>query len=42
LRLPDNLDTEHAKSEFRNGVLTVTFPKIEDAKPRRIEVKVGS
>ena len=42
LRLPDNLDTDQAESEFRNGVLTVTFPKIEDAKPRRIEVKVGS
>ena len=41
LRLPDNLDTEQAESEFRNGVLTVTFPKIEDAKPRRIEVKVS-
>jgi HSP20 family protein len=42
LRLPDNLDIEQAESEFRNGVLTVTFPKIEDAKPRQIEVKVGS
>ncbi len=42
LRLPDNLDAGQAESEFRNGVLAVTFPKIEAAKPRKIEVKVGS
>ena len=41
LRLPDNLDAGQAESEFRNGVLSVTFPKIEEAKPRKIEVKVG-
>ena len=42
LRLPENLDTENAESEFRNGVLAVTFPKVEQAKPRQIEVKAST
>ena len=42
LRLPENVDAELAESELRNGVLSVTFPKIEEAKPRQIEVKVAA
>ena len=39
-RLPRSVDAEKVKAEFANAVLTVTFPKAEEAKPRRIEVKV--
>jgi HSP20 family protein len=38
--LPLGVDAEQVKAEFANGVLTVTLPKAEEAKPRRIEVKV--
>ena len=39
-RLPRSLNTEDVRAEFSNGVLTITLPKAEEAKPRRIEVKV--
>jgi len=39
--LPRSVDAERVKAEFANGVLTVTLPKAEAAKPRRIEVKVN-
>jgi HSP20 family protein len=38
-RLGKPVDAEKIVAELRNGVLTVTLPKTEDAKPRRIEVK---
>jgi HSP20 family protein len=41
IRLPDAMDAEKAESSYRHGVLTVTFPKQEAKKSRRIEVQVG-
>ena len=38
-RMPRNVDAETVKAEFTNGILAVTLPKAEEAKPRRIEVK---
>ena len=38
-RLGEPLDAERISAELKNGVLTVTMPKAEEAKPRRIEVK---
>ena len=38
--LPDSVDAEHVKAEFKNGVLVVTLPKKELAKPRAIAVQV--
>ena len=38
--LPDSVDAEHVKADFKNGVLTVTLPKKELAKPRAIKVQV--
>lgn len=39
--LPRSVDAEKVSAHFDHGVLTVTLPKVEKAKPRRIEVKVG-
>ncbi len=41
LELPDQVNAEQVDAEFKHGVLTVTLPKREAAKPRRIEVKVS-
>ena len=41
LRLPDTLDTDNAQSRYVNGVLTITFPKLEATLPRQLEVTVG-
>ena len=39
--LPDTVDSEKVAAEYRNGVLTVTLPKKEVAKPRSIKVQVS-
>lgn len=39
--LPDTVDTENVKAEFAHGVLTVTLPKKEVAKPKSVKVQVG-
>lgn len=41
IELPGEVDGSKVSAEFRNGVLTVTLPKSEAAKPRRIEVKAN-
>lgn len=38
--LPDTVDAEHVKAEYAHGVLTVTLPKKEIAKPRQVKVEV--
>ena len=40
MSLPQNVDAEKVQAEFKNGVLTISMPKKEESKPRRIEVKV--
>jgi HSP20 family protein len=39
-QLPADYDTERIEAGLRQGVLTLTLPKSERLKPRRIEVKV--
>jgi HSP20 family protein len=39
LPLPTGIDAEHVDAQYRNGILTVTLPKTEQAKARKIEVK---
>ncbi len=39
LRLPNTLDVGKAESEYKHGVLTLTFPKVEAVKARRLEIK---
>jgi HSP20 family protein len=36
--LPVTVDTERIKAEYKDGVLFVTLPKVEEAKPRKIKV----
>lgn len=38
--LPPNVDTADIKAEFKDGMLRLTLPKKEEAKPKQIEVKV--
>ena len=39
MRLPQTADTERIEATFDKGVLTVSVPKTEQAKPRTIEVR---
>lgn len=39
--VPDNVDESKAKAEFKDGMLTLTLPKSEKAKPRALEVKIS-
>ncbi len=38
--VPNSFDTENVGADYRNGVLSVTLPKKEAAKPRQIKVAV--
>jgi len=40
--LPATVDANNIKASYELGVLTLTLPKVEKAKPRQIEVKVAS
>jgi len=42
LSLGQGVDTEHIAATYENGVLAVTIPVSERAKPRKIEVSVGA
>jgi HSP20 family protein len=39
VELPYAVKAERVTAQFRNGVLTITLPKREEVKPRKIEVK---
>lgn len=40
--LPTTVDTEQVRADYKNGVLTVTLPKKDVAKPRSIRVEVSN
>ena len=40
--LPTKVDSSKCHAQFRNGVLTLTIPTREEAKPRLVQVKVES
>ncbi len=42
VRLPSTVRADEANAEFKDGILTVTLPKSEEAKERRIRVRGGS
>jgi HSP20 family protein len=39
-RLPNFVQQDQASAALKDGVLTISFPKREEAKPRRIEINV--
>ena len=39
VRLSENLNAEGVEADYRNGVLQVRIPVLEQAKPRKIEVR---
>ena len=41
LTLPKRVDASKVKATYTDGILAVTLPKAEDAKPKHIEVKVN-
>lgn len=42
LTLPDDIDTEKVNARYHLGVLELTLPLKESAKPRRIQVEMSS
>lgn len=38
ITLPDGLQTDKAEADYADGVLTLTFPKAEEVKPKSIKV----
>lgn len=38
--LPENIEADKINAEFKDGQLTITVPKAEEAKPKEIEIKV--
>lgn len=41
VELPVEVDENRVNAEYQNGLLLVTLPKAEKAKPKQISVKVG-
>jgi HSP20 family protein len=41
LALPKPVQSDKAKANYREGILTVVLPKTEEAKPKQIEVNVS-
>lgn len=41
VRLPDRVDADRVEASYRDGMLTITVPKAEESKPRRIAIQAG-
>ena len=41
VRLGDSIDADQAESHYEDGVLTITLPKAEAKKAKRLEVKAA-
>jgi HSP20 family protein len=38
--LPQSINVDEVEAEYNNGILNLTIPKSEEAKPKEIEVKI--
>lgn len=38
--LPQTIDAANVQAEYKDGVLTLTLPKREEAKPRQVQVQI--
>jgi len=41
IALPQTVDEEKIEAKYENGILEITIPKVETAKPKKIKVAVG-
>jgi len=41
VRLPDYVDAQKAESKYEHGVISVTLPKSEAARGKRLEIKIS-
>jgi HSP20 family protein len=39
--LPGGLETDKAEADYTDGVLTLSFPKVEEVRPKTIEIKAS-
>ena len=39
--LPDYVDEEKIQADYKNGMLVIRMPKVEEVKPKEIDVKVS-
>ncbi|HDP97587.1 MAG TPA: Hsp20/alpha crystallin family protein [bacterium] len=39
--IPANIDQNHIKANFKDGVLTIKLPKTEESKPKQIAISVS-
>lgn len=37
-KLPFDIDRDHVKADYKNGILTITLERAEDTKPRKITI----
>lgn len=40
--LPRTVDAEKVKARFQNGVLHISLPKLQEARPRRVQIEVAN
>ena len=40
--LPSSVENDQVSADYKNGVLTVTLPKKEAAKPKQLKIEIGS
>jgi HSP20 family protein len=41
MTLPTDVDADNVKAQYKNGLLLLTLPKAEEAKPKQISVEVA-